>query len=147
MNSVQLVGRLAADPELRSTQQGTSVASLRLAVNRNYTGPDGQKQADFINVVCWRQTADFVNKYFRKGSPIAIEGSIQTRQYQDKNGNNRTTVEVVARQANFVPAPAGYKPNAAQSGAAPADSAVPEQWGQGAEDAFVPVAGDDDLPF
>ena len=102
LNVVVLMGRLVADPQLRQTPQGTSVASFRIAVDRNFARQGEQRQADFIDIVAWRQQAEFVSKYFQKGSPIVVEGSLQTRQYQDKNGNNRTAVEVVATQINFV---------------------------------------------
>lgn len=100
-NSVILSGRLTADPELKTTQSGISVTSFSIAVNRPYT-KDGESQADFINIVAWRNTAEFVTKYFKKGSLIGIEGSIQTRNYEDKNGNKRTAFEVVANQVHFL---------------------------------------------
>lgn len=100
-NSVILSGRLTADPELKKTPNGISVTSFSIAVNRPYT-KDGESQADFINVVAWRNTAEFVTKYFKKGSLIGIEGSIQTRNYEDKNGNKRTAFEVVANQVHFL---------------------------------------------
>ena len=96
LNVVAIMGRLVADPELRTTQSGTNVCSFRIACDRNFARQGEQRQADFIDIVAWRQQAEFVSKYFQKGSLIAIEGSLQTRQYQDKNGNNRTAVEVVA---------------------------------------------------
>ena len=101
-NRAVLIGRLAAAPELKTTQSGVSVCSFTLAVDRRFKGRDGEKQADFIGIVTWRQTAEFVSRYFRKGDPIGIEGSIQTRNYEDKNGNKRTAVEVVADGAFFV---------------------------------------------
>lgn len=100
-NLVVLTGRLTADPELKTTPNGISVTSFSIAVNRNYRAGEEQ-QTDFINIVAWRQTAEFITKYFQKGSMIGIEGSIQTRKYQDKNGNNRTAFEVVANNAQFV---------------------------------------------
>lgn len=101
MNKVILMGRLVADPELKTTPSGVSVTSFRIAVDRNYVKQGEERQADFIDIVCWRQRAEFVCKYFVKGQLIALEGSIQTRQYQDKNGNNRTAVEVVADNVYF----------------------------------------------
>lgn len=101
INNVVLMGRLTADPELKTTPNGTSVTSFSLAVERNYAPKGQERETDFINVVAWRQTAEFICRYFRKGSMIAIEGSIQTRKYQDRNGNNRVAVEVVANQASF----------------------------------------------
>ena len=95
LNVVAIMGRLVADPELRTTPQGTNVCSFRIACDRNFVRQGEQRQADFIDIVAWRSQAEFVSKYFQKGSLIAIEGSLQTRQYQDKQGNNRTAVEVV----------------------------------------------------
>ena len=113
LNVVAIMGRLVADPELRTTQSGTNVCSFRIACDRNFARQGEQRQADFIDIVAWRQQAEFVCKYFQKGSLIAIEGSLQTRQYQDKNGNNRTAVEVVANNINF----AGSKNSNAGGGA------------------------------
>ncbi len=97
LNRAILMGRLTADPELRTTSGGVSVTSFTVAVNRNYN----REQTDFIDVVAWRQTAEFVSKYFRKGQMIAVEGAIQTRSYEDKNGNKRKAVEIVADQVHF----------------------------------------------
>ena len=100
-NLVVLSGRLTADPELKTTPNGVSVCSFTIAVERRYKqGED--RQADFINIVSWRSTAEFVSKHFNKGSMIGIEGAIQTRKYQDKEGNNRTAFEVVANNVQFV---------------------------------------------
>ena len=101
LNKIFIMGRLTRDPELRRTQSGTAVTSFSLAVDRDYKSQSGEKETDFIDVVAWRSTAEFVSKYFQKGSMIAIEGSLQTRQYQDKNGNNRTATEVLASQVSF----------------------------------------------
>ena len=100
-NLVVLTGRLTADPELKTTSNGTSVVSFSIAVDRRYrTGEE--RQTDFINIIAWRSSAEFISKYFKKGSLIGIEGSIQTRKYTDKNGNNRTAFEVVANNVQFV---------------------------------------------
>lgn len=101
INCAVIMGRLVADPELRTTTGGTSVTSFCVAVDRNYVKPGEERQADFINVVAWRQTADFVTRYFRKGSMIAVQGSIQTRSYEDKTGAKRTAVEIVADNVSF----------------------------------------------
>lgn len=100
-NLVVLSGRLTAAPELKTTNNGVSVCSFTIAVERRYKQGE-ERQADFINIVAWRQTAEFVTKHFSKGSMIGIEGSIQTRKYQDKDGNNRTAFEVVANNVQFV---------------------------------------------
>ena len=101
INCAVIMGRLVADPELRTTTGGISVTSFCVAVDRNYVKPGEERQADFINVVAWRQTADFVTRYFRKGSMIAVQGSIQTRSYEDKTGAKRTAVEIVADNVSF----------------------------------------------
>ena len=110
LNRIILMGRLTADPELRQTAGGTSVATFCLAVERNYQGQNGQRQADFINCVAWRQTGEFISRYFSKGRMIAVEGSLQSRRYEDKTGAKRTAFEVVVDQAFF----AGDKPQAEQ---------------------------------
>lgn len=99
LNKAIIAGRLTAAPELKTTPSGLSVTSFTVAVDRRF-GKD--KQTDFINCVAWRQTAEFISKYFDKGSAICITGSIQTRKYTDKNGNNRVAVEVLADEATFV---------------------------------------------
>jgi single-strand DNA-binding protein len=99
-NLTVLTGRLTADPELRYTPNNVPVTSFTIAVDRRSKGDD--KQADFITIVAWRQTAEFVSKYFQKGSKIGVEGAIQTRKYTDKDGNNRTSFEVQANNVHFV---------------------------------------------
>lgn len=101
LNKVILMGRLTADPEHKQTPNGVGVCAFSIAVDRNYAPKDGERQTDFINIVAWRQTADFICRYFQKGSMIAIEGEINTRRYEDKNGNKRTAFEVVAQHAYF----------------------------------------------
>lgn len=101
LNVVAIMGRLARDPELRQTTTGKNVASFRIDCDRGRRDANGQSQADWLDVVAWDRTAEFVCKYFQKGSLIAIDGRLQTRQYQDKNGQNRTAVEIVANNVNF----------------------------------------------
>lgn len=101
LNCAVIMGRLTATPELRTTQSGISVTSFTVAVDRSYVRPNEERQTDFINVVCWRQTAEFVTKYFKKGSMIAVQGEIQTRNYEDKDGQKRTAVEIVADKVSF----------------------------------------------
>lgn len=101
LNRAVLMGRLTADPELRQTPNGISVLSFSIAVDRTYGGKNGERQTDFINLVAWRQTAEFISRYFSKGQMIAVDGSIQTRNYTDKQGNNRTAFEVVIDNASF----------------------------------------------
>ena len=100
-NVVILTGRLTADPELKTTQSGIPVTNFSIAVDRKVKSSD-EKHTDFINIVAWRQTAEFITKYFSKGSMIGIEGSIQTRKYQDKDGNNRTAFEIVTNNVQFI---------------------------------------------
>lgn len=107
MNKVILMGRLTADPELKTTQSGISVVSARVAVNRRFAKQGDPVTADFIDVVFWRQTAEFVAKYFSKGRQIAIVGTLQTRQWQDKDGNKRVSVEVVSDEVYFADSKAG----------------------------------------
>ena len=141
-NLVVLTGRLTADPELKSTQSGISVTSFSIAVDRRYrTGEE--KQTDFINIVAWRQQAEFVAKYFKKGNLIGIEGSIQTRKYTDKNGNNRTAFEVVANNVQFIES----KRDAAASTVS--DSAPAPSFSNAGANDFADLGdiSDDDLPF
>lgn len=102
LNKSILCGRLTATPELKTTTSGTSVTSFNLAVNRDFKNANGEYETDFINCVAWRGTAEFICKYFQKGSSLCVVGSIQTRKYEDKDGNKRTAVEVVASEAHFV---------------------------------------------
>lgn len=97
LNKVTLQGRMVSDPELRQTASGVSVTAFRIAVNRDYN----REETDWIDIVAWRQTAEFVCKYFQKGNMILLTGAIQTRNYEDKNGNKRTAVEVIADQVYF----------------------------------------------
>ena len=101
LNKVILCGRLTADVELKTTTSGVSVCSFTIAVNRRFA-KEGDQQADFISVVAWKERADFISKYFKKGNSICIAGSIQTRSWKDQNGNNRYATEVVAEEAMFV---------------------------------------------
>ena len=100
LNKCVLLGRLTKDPELRTTQSGVAVASFTLAVDRGFKRDEGQS-ADFINIVAWRGTAEFVSKWFSKGQLVAVSGRLQTRSYKDRDGNNRTATEVVADEAFF----------------------------------------------
>lgn len=101
LNRVILMGRMVADPELKTTNTGISVTSFRIAVDRSYVKAGEQRQADFFDIVAWRSSAEFVCKHFTKGSLIAVDGQLQTRQYQTKDGSNRSTVEVVADNISF----------------------------------------------
>ena len=102
MNKVTLLGRLTRDPEFDQTTTGISVAKFTLAVNRRYTNEDGEREADFINIVAWRTNADICHKYLKKGSQVCINGSIQTRSYEAQDGTKRFVVEVIAEEVEFV---------------------------------------------
>ena len=102
MNKVVLIGRLTRDPELRYTGNNTPVASFSLAVNRNYSNQQGEREADFINIVVWRKQAENVKNYLSQGSQVAIDGRIQTRSYDDKDGNKRYVTEVIADNVEFL---------------------------------------------
>ena len=159
LNVVAIMGRLARDPELRQTTTGKNVASFRIACDRGRRDANGQSQADWLDVVAWDRTAEFVCKYFQKGSLIAIDGRLQSRQYQDKNGNNRTAVEVVANNINFAGSKnsnagggANYQNNSAPAyqNAAPARPAAVEaapSYSAGNADDFAVIDDSDDLPF
>ncbi|MBE6790519.1 MAG: single-stranded DNA-binding protein [Ruminococcaceae bacterium] len=140
LNSIIIMGRLTADPELRSTSSGLSVSSFTVAVDRNYVRSGEEKKTDFINVVAWRQQADFVSKYFRKGSMIAVQGSLQTRNYEDKNGNKRVAYEIVADQISFC----GSK---SESGTYNNEATNASSYNNSSADDFSSVVDDDDLPF
>ncbi len=157
LNVVAIMGRLVADPQLRQTNSNRNVATFRIACDRNRRGPDGQSQADFLDVVAWERTAEFVCRYFQKGSLIAIDGRIQTRNYQDKNGNNRTAVEIVANNVNFAgprsqsaPAPQEAAVPSAQTDYAPRPSeaqAPAASYSSGSNDDFALIDDEGDLPF
>lgn len=147
LNVVAIMGRLVADPELRTTQNGNKVCSFRIACDRNYTAQGQERQADFIDIVSWRNQAEFVAKYFQKGSLIAVDGSLQTRQYQDKNGNKRTAVEVVANNISFAGTKKAEKVDDGGE-APPKDYREPAPaYSQGSADDFAVISDDDDLPF
>ena len=101
LNKIVIMGRLTRDPELRRTQSGTPVTSFSLAVDRDFKSQSGEKETDFIDVVAWRQTAEFVARYFAKGDPIVVTGRIQSRTYQAKDGSRRTAVEIAAESVYF----------------------------------------------
>lgn len=101
LNKIFIMGRLTRDPELRTTNSGTSVASFSLAVDRNYKGADGEKETDFIDCVAWRQTGEFAAKYFTRGRMAVVEGRLQIRPWTDKEGNNRRSAEVIVDNMYF----------------------------------------------
>ena len=150
LNKVVLAGRLTADPELKQTQSGVSVTSFSIAINRRYSSrnnENAEQQTDFINLVAWRQTAEFISKYFRKGSAICVTGSIQTRSWQDNQGQKRYSTEVVIDEAMFVDS--RNESNAAQGSYVPDAYNATPSYSSNASAApnFEELNTDDDLPF
>lgn len=135
LNKVILIGHLTADPELKATPSGVGVCSFSIGVNRKYS-KEGEQKTDFINIVAWRNTAEFVAKYFKKGSAICVCGSLQTRSWTDNNGAKRYATEVLADEVNFVEKKSDNSGNDFTQYSAP--SAAPN---------FEEVSGDDDFPF
>ena len=149
-NKVILIGNMTADPELKQTAGGISVCSFSIAVNRRFAKADqGQQNVDFINIVTWRQQAEFVSRYFKKGNPILVCGQIQTRSWNDNQGQKRYATEVVADEVSFVASATQTPGGAAPTGGA---SYTPEAYGAptfnstpGAN--FEEIPNDGDLPF
>ena len=138
LNKIIIMGRLTSDPTLRHTQQGTSVASFTLAVDRDLKGKDGEKATDFIDIVAWRNTADFVSKYFTKGRMAVVEGRLQIREWTDKNGDKRRTAEVISDNVYF----GDSKKDGGEASNAPAGYGLPTA------DQFAELNDDDGgLPF
>jgi len=130
LNKAIVMGRLTRDPELRRTQSGTAVTSFTLAVDRDFKSQSGEKETDFIDVVAWRNTGEFAAKYLAKGRMAAVEGRIQVRDWQDKDGNRRKAVEVVADNVYFADSKRDSKPQESP-----------------ATNAFDEIEDDGDLPF
>ena len=153
LNCVTLIGRLTADPELRTTTTGKSVATFRIAVDRAFVKQGEQRQADFITIVAWEGTADFVSKYFGKGSMIALRGEIQTRNYEDKDGNKRTAFEVLAREVSFCGSKSENSStdkstdSSTKNNKSTDTSTVPYGYSQMPTDDFEEIPDDEDLPF
>ena len=131
INNVTLMGRMVADAELRATTSGTSVTQFTVAVERDYVKSGEERQTDFINVVAWGRTAEFTTKYFHKGDMIALVGTLQVRNFTDKNGNKRYATEVIAEKVSFC---GGKKESGANLNVTPPND-------------FEEVGNDDDLPF
>ena len=144
MNKVILVGNLTKDPELRQTPNGVSVARFTVAVSRRFS-KDGQQQTDFINCIAWRQAAEFLCKYFSKGSSIQLCGSIQTRSWDDQNGKKQYATEVIADELSFN---GPKRENANDVPSVPSPDELNNQFGEGfaSYDEFADI-NDDDLPF
>ena len=152
LNSCDFQGRFAADPELRTTQSGKTVASFRMAVDRDMVGQDGKRPTDWLTFTAWGKTAEFVSKYFRKGSAATVHARCQTRQYQDKNGNNRTAVEFVVDNIYFAGAKSdgqqqsGYVDDGGTNPPATYRSQQPQQMGFATQSQRQQWQGADDRP-
>ena len=139
LNKVILIGNLTADPELKQTPNGISVVGFTIAINRRKAKDAEKAQADFVNIVAWRQTAEFVSRYFKKGKPICVCGSIQSRSYTDNQGNKRYVTEVLAGEVGFVESKSEPAPNSA--------TYIPDAYTAAPSPQFEDVPDDDDLPF
>ncbi len=144
LNKVILGGRITKDVELKQTTAGVAVVSFSIAVNRKHVA-NGQQTADFLDVTAWRQTAEFISRYFRKGSSICIVGSLQTRSWEDKNGNKRTVTEVVADEAMFVDSKSDADPANEAYTSSPIPSVAPAP--MPAQPKFEELDDSSDLPF
>lgn len=137
LNVAAIQGRLVKDPEQKTTQSGTSVCSFTLAVERNFAKQGEERQTDWIDCVAWRGTAEFICRYFTKGQQMAVDGALQTRTWEDKNGSKHKAVEVVVSHVSFS-GPREKKPDREEA---------PTQSGGFSDDDFEELAGPDDLPF
>ena len=146
LNVIAIQGRLAADPEMRQTTTGKRVCTFRIACDRGRKDANGNSQTDWIPCTAWEKPAEFIYKYFQKGSMIAVDGRLQSRQYQDKNGQNRIAVEIVANNVNFCGSKESTSTapqNAAQRPAAPSQRTQGEPYAD-----YAPIDDDEgDLPF
>ncbi|NLW78104.1 MAG: single-stranded DNA-binding protein [Ruminococcaceae bacterium] len=150
LNVIALMGRLVADPELRKTNSGISTTTFTLAVERSYAKAGTERQTDFIDVVAWRNSAEFACKYFRKGQLVAVNGSLQTRSYEDKNGNKRKAYEVLADNLHFADSKNSQGGGGGMPASAPAPRALPQDqpsYASGAPDDFAEIDDSEDLPF
>ena len=150
LNKVILAGRVVADPELKQTQSGANVVTIRIAVNRGFRSRDAaqQNEADFFNVTAWRQSAEFVSKYFRKGSSICVVGTIQNRTWTDQQGAKHYATDIIADEINFVDSRSDSPAGASQSSYTPdAYSAPSFSSDLASAPKFEELKTDDDLPF
>lgn len=142
LNKVFVQGRMTADPELRHTQNGVAVATFRLAVTRDFKEKDGERKADFISVVCWRGTAEFVSRFFQKGSLAVVEGRLQVRDYTDRDGNKRFITEVISDNVYF--SERRKRDDTEQTYQAGGDT---EQTYPASGEQFADISDNEDLPF
>lgn len=147
MNNVSLMGRLTDNPELRTTPNGIQVTTFTLAVNRAFVKQGGERQADFIDCVAWRSTAEFICKYFKKGQMMALKGSIQTRTYTDKEGRNRKAFEIMVDNVYFTESRSSGSSQAAAPSTGTSVDETPVAFSTGDDSDFAVIEGDSDLPF
>ena len=153
LNHIVLMGRLTRDPELRRTGSGIAVASFTLAVDRDYAAQGAERETDFVDIVAWRSTAEFVSKYFTKSRMAVVSGRLQIRNWQDKDGNKRRSAEVVANDVYFGDskrdgaAPGGFDQSIPSYAAAPAPAAYAAPANGGASDFAMLDDNDPELPF
>ena len=138
LNKIVMMGRLTRDPELRQTQSGNSVASFTLACDRDFAAQGAEKETDFIDVVAWRNTADFVSKYFSKGRMAVVSGRLQIRNWEDKEGNKRRTAEILAENIYFGDS---KKEDDGGSASAPTQGGFTPNFGSAQPSSFVPNFG------
>ena len=147
LNKIILMGRLTRDPELRRTGNGTAVTSFSLAVDRDFKSQSGEKETDFIDIVAWRSTAEFVSKYFTKGRMAVVEGRLQIRDWTDKDGGKRRSAEVVADNVYFGDSKRDGGDSSGYSAAPAYKNAAPSNFNAGGSD-FAEIGEDDgELPF
>ncbi len=140
MNKVFLIGNLTRDPEVSETNTGIAVCRFSIAVNRNYTGTDGERQTDFFNITVWRKSAENCGKYLKKGSKVVVTGSLQNRSYEDKDGIKRNVTDIIANEVEFL--------SSRSSGDGVEDDFRPQQHSTATKKPELEVMSDDDtLPF
>ncbi len=143
LNVIALMGRLVHDPELRKTTTGISTTTFTIACDRSFAKAGEERKTDFFDVVCWRSTAEFACKYFRKGQLVAVNGRLETRSYEDKNGNKRKVYEIVADNLHF----AEGRRDSGQGAPSPTPPAEQQSFAAGGADDFAVVDDSEDLPF
>jgi single-strand DNA-binding protein len=150
LNVIAVMGRMVGDPELRKTPNDVSTTTFTIACDRNFVKAGGERQTDFFDIVAWRSTAEFACKYFHKGQLVAVNGSLQTRNYEDKQGNKRKVYEIVADNLHFAEGRRDGGGAGAGPGAPPTERSLPaeqESYVSGAPDDFAVIDDSTDLPF
>lgn len=149
LNKVVLIGYLTADPELKQTNNGISVTSFSIGVQRRFAKSEGSQTVDFINCVAWRQQAEFITRYFKKGRPVCVCGSLQTRAWTDQSGSKRYATEVVVDEVSFVDSKSDSDTSSGGNQYVPGAYGTPaySNGGENSVPKFEEVASDDNLPF